>query len=563
MSATNSRIKAIVAIAAAALFSSGCGGGAGSVAVLIAEGVGSGGTGLGVVQGIGVLTGFGSLIVDGVRRDDSMATYMSEEDHAMATAIAPTGARLGQRLEYAYGPDGAMTSALFSPELVGTVTAVSASGITVLGTTVMVNPDPGSGPVTSLIGYPSPASIQVGDRVAVYGLIGADAQGANSLQATLIVRKSAGSGIRLTGYVRQLNTTTGILTIGTNTIAIGSAVITPAGASLRDNQLVTVWSNTPPTGDVISAASIRIKWPPQESGDRALSGLVSAYSDAANFKVLNVTVDASSATIEPKGAAVGDGRYVTVVGRFDAATGKLTATTVTVYSPAAGRAVELHGTVLNFVSPSSFTVRGVVVDASTATYSGGTAADLGNNVFVEVTGAVKNNVVLANTVTLQKVDLMHLPMNSVLDVEGTIESYDPRTGAYTLRLQSGQSISGNINAAAFYEEGAAADFAVGKSVTLRSTIGYGSMMTSVVRFSPPGAGSSTSGPADGMPAHLEGVVYNVTDSSFMVNGITVQINGVSVQGAGMMGLRQGQHVRVDVVSSGGKFLATAIRMGSS
>ena len=563
MSATNSRIKAILAIAVAVLFSYGCGGGAGSAIVLLAEGVGSGGTGLGIVQGIGVLTGFGSLIVDGVRRDESMATYMSEEDHAMATVIAPTGARLGQRLEYAYGPDGALTSALFSPELVGTVTAVNASGITVLGTAVTANADPGSGPVTSLIGYATPESIQVGDRVAVYGLIRVDAQRGSSLQATLIVRKSEGSGIRLTGYVQQLNAATGVFMIGSNTISIGSAIVTPAGASLRDDQLVTVWSDTPPIGDAITAASIRIKWPPQESGDRALSGLVSAYASAASFKVLNVTVDARSATIEPAGAALGDGRYVTVAGLFDAAANKLNATKVTIYSPAAGRAVELHGTVLNFVSTSSFTVRGVVIDASMATFSGGTAGDLGNNVFVEVVGAVKNNAVLASTVTLKSGDLMHLPMNSVLDVEGTIESYDPRTGAYSLRLQSGQSISGNINAGAFYEEGNAADLAVGKSVTFRSVLGSGSMMTSVVRFSPPGAGSSTSGPTDGIPAHLEGVVYKVTDSSFMVNGITVQINGVPIQGAGMMGLRQGQHVRVDVVSSGGKFLATAIRMGGS
>lgn len=563
MHVTYSRLKGILAIAAAVLFSYGCGGGAGSAIVLLAEGVGSGGTGLGIVQGIGVLTGFGSLIVDGVRLDESMATYMSEEDHGIATVIAPTGARLGQRLEYAYQPDGALTSALFSPELVGAVTAVSASGITVLGTAVTISTDPRSGPASSLIGYASAASIQVGDRVAVYGLIRTDAQGGYIVQATLLVHKGAGSGIRLTGYVSRLNTATGVFMIGTHTVTTGSAVITPTGASLRDDQLVTVWSNTPPIAGVISADNIRVKWPPEDSGDRVLSGLIAGYGSPASFKVLNAIIDASSATIEPAGAALGDGRYVTVVGRFDATANKLAATKVTVYAPAAGRAVELRGTVLNFVSPSSFTVRGVVVDASTAAFSGGTASDLGNNVFVEVLGAVQNNTVRASTVTLRAVDLTQLAMNSVLDVEGTIESYDPRTGTYMLRLQSGQSISGNINAAAFYEQGTAADLAVGKSVTLRSTLGLGSMMTSVIRFAPAGASPSPSGPPDAIPAHLEGVIYNVTDSSFMVNGITVLINGVSVEGAGMMGLRQGQHVRVDVVSSGGRFLATAIRMGGN
>lgn len=561
MSATLSRTKAILAIAAAVLLSSGCGGGAESALVLLAGGVGAGGTGIGIVRGIGVITGFGSLIVDGVRRDDSTASYMSEEDHGAATAMAPTGAMLGQRLEYAQDANGAMSSVLISPEMVGTVTAASTSGITVLGIRVTTNADTALGPVTSLIGYASPADIQIGDRVAVYGMLKTDAQGTSSLQATLIVPKIAGTGTRLTGHVSRFNAATGVFAIGANTINAGSAVISPMGAPLGNGQLVTVWSDTPPVANVITAGNIRIKWPPADSGDRVLSGPISAYAGTADFKVLNASIDASSAAIAPAGATLGDGIYVVVAGQFDAAANKLAASKVTVYAPAAGDAVALRGTILNFVSPSSFTVRGVVVDASTAKFSGGTARDLANNVFVEVAGAIQNNVVRAGAVTFEAINPMQAPRGAVLDLEGTIESYDPRTGAYALRLESGQNVMGNMAGTVFYEQGNATDLAVGQSVALRGMLGVNSLMTSVIRFSSSGPAPAPGNPPDAASTHLEGIVYNLTNSSFMVNGITVYTNGVSVQGGGMMGLRQGQRVRVDVVISDGKYLATAIRMG--
>jgi hypothetical protein len=305
---------------------------------------------------------------------------------------------------------------------------------------------------------------------------------------------------------------------------------------------------------------------------------------------------------------------VIAAGKFDAATNKLTATSVTVYAPAASNAVELHGTILNFVSAASFTVRGVVVDASKATISGGTVAQLGSGVFVDVAGAVVNNVVQAATVNIVALTPMQAPMGAVIDMPGTVTSYDPSTGAYTMMTASGTTMSGQLGASMVYMDGTAANFMVGQPVNVRGMMSGTGLMTSVVSFTAPAAGSSTlpagsgtaapgagmggtgvgisgmgtgstapgtgatnSGTGIGMSGtgstaaadsiHLMGIAYNVTSSSFVLNGVTIQINGVAIQstgmGGGMMGsagggLKSGAHVAVDAKLSGGQYLATTI-----
>lgn len=561
MFATFARVSAIFALAVAMLLSSGCGGGGADSAFSgLASGVGSGGTGLGVI------TGFGSLIVDGVRHDDSLASYTSEEDQGAAVAMAPTAAMLGHALEFGYEASGAMTSVMVSPALVSTVTAVNGTRLTVLGTNATINNDTALGPVTGLLGYASPAAIQIGDRVAVYGLFKTDAQGMSSLQATLIAQKGTGSGIRLTGYVAQYNAATGSFVIGGNTINIGSAAISPTGASLSNGELVTVWSDAAPVGNVIAASNIRVKLPAAANGERTLSGSISAYTGAANFKLLNVTVDASKASIMPSGASLGDGKYVVAVGPFDAIANKLVATSVTIYAPAASNAVELHGTILNFVSASSFTVRGAVVDASAASFSGGSAKDLANNVFVEVTGALANNLVRAATVTILALNPMQAPAGAMLDLSGVITSFDAATGSYTMTLGSGTTLNGMMGSSMFFNNGAAANFAAGQSVNVRGMFNGSTLSTSVVSFThaAPAQGPGTTPPSSTTPGpiYMEGIAYNVTATSFMLNGLTIQINGAPIQGGAMMGSRMmsGSRIGVEVQYSAGQYTATSIKL---
>ena len=556
------RIPAIIAIVVTLLLAAACGGGSGSVGTVgnsPPATVDSGGT------GSGVITGFGSLIVDGVRHDDSAAAYMSEQGQGMAIAMAPTAATVGHSVEFSYGAGGNMMSALVSPELVGPVTAVGPNGITVLGTSVLINNDPALGPVTRLVGYAALAGVQVGDRVEVHGLLKTDSQGVVSLQATLIVQTPFITGVRLSGYLTQYDAVAGTFVIGNNLVKVGTASIAPAGTTLANGELVTVWSNTDPVGNTINANTIRIKWLAGTSQNVTLSGAISNFTSAAAFQVRNLNVDASNAVIAPSGTTLAAGKYVVVVGTFDAASNKLNATSVTVFTAAAPTAVELHGTVTNFVSASSFTVRGVVVDASAATYTGGTAAQLANGVFVQVFGTVNNNVVSASSVAIQAFTPMQAPAGSMIDVGGMIATYDAATGSYTMTMPSGVTISGTLGTSTFYGNGTAANFAPGQSVTVSGMFKGGMMSTSVASFSP-----TTVTPAPGN-IHMEGIAYNVTSASFMLNGLLIQINGVQIQGGGLFGggmmgggpmggggMMSGSRVAVDMQFSGGQYLATAI-----
>jgi hypothetical protein len=543
------RVRRMAAIVAPLLVLAACGSGGGGIFSL--ADVGSGGT------GIGFLTGFGSLIVDGMRRDDSAASYTSEADQASAIAMAPTGAMLGHSVEYSYDGSGKMMSVLVSPELAGTVTAVGPTSVTVFGTTVDINSDATAGPATSLVGYGSLPDIKVGDRIEVHGLLKTDSLGKLHLQATLVVQKPAATGARLTGYVTQYDAAAGTFALGSNLVTVGSATISPAGAVLSNGQLVTVWSNADPLGNAVSANTVRIKWPTVSNRNVAMSGAISSYTGAASFQVRNMIVDASSAVVAPSGVSFANGKYVVVVGSFDVKTNKLTATSVTVITPAAPTTVELHGTVANFVSAASFTVRGVVVDASAAAFIGGTASQLANGVFVEVHGAVANNLVRAATVTVQALSPLQAPAGSVLDVGGVIATYGATTGSYTITLDSGGTMSGTLGSSMFYDNGIAADFVPGQSVHVSGMFNGGLLSTFVVNFC-----QSTVAPGAGN-AHMEGIAYNVNTTSFMLNGVTIQNNGVTFPGGGMMGghgMMAGLRVSVDVQLSNGQYLATAIRL---
>ncbi|MDD5174961.1 MAG: DUF5666 domain-containing protein [Sterolibacterium sp.] len=535
--------RSMIALLAALFLVSACGGGGGGVLPLLAE-VGSGGTG----NALGIVTGFGSLIVDGMRRNDSAASYSSEAQQGAAVAMPMTAVMLGQSAELAYDASGNITSVLMSPEIVGTVTAVTASSITVLGTTITANSDAALGPVTSFVGYVTLASVRVGDRIEAHGLLKSDSQGKPSLQATLIMQMPAASGVRLTGVVSQYNAGAGSFALGNKMVTVGSAVISPAGVALANGLLVTVWSNTAPVGNVVSAATIRIKRPAPASGKVTLSGAIANYLSNSNFQLRNVAVDASAATITPSNASLGNDKYVVVAGNYDASTNKLTASSVTVFTSTAPTSVEVHGMVANFVSAASFTLRGVVIDASNAAFTGGTAAQLANGVFLEVRGTVANNVVRATTVQFIAFTPMMAPSGSIIEVGGMLSSYDPKTGAFTISVANGASMSGNMGAGAVFHNGSAASLVVGQPVSIAGMFNNSSLTGAEVNI------QSDLPPSPGI-LQMSGVVSSVTSTSFMLNGVTIQGGGMMGGGRSMMG---GSRVNVSIQLVGGQYMATAI-----
>jgi phage baseplate assembly protein gpV len=151
------------------------------------------------------------------------------------------------------------------------------------------------------------------------------------------------------------------------------------------------------TGGAISASKVKIKDLKTEMqlANAKLGGVVSKTDTAAKAFYLDaVKVDASAATFAQAGksfADIKDGVYVRVMGAYQA-DGTLKANSIVLRAAEeqSSGAVELHGSILNFVSNADFTVRDVHVDASNATIAC-TPATLANNLQVEIDGQLTAN----------------------------------------------------------------------------------------------------------------------------------------------------------------------------
>ncbi|HPV25520.1 MAG TPA: DUF5666 domain-containing protein, partial [Casimicrobium sp.] len=70
-------------------------------------------------------------------------------------------------------------------------------------------------------------------------------------------------------------------------------------------------------------------------------------------------------------------------------------------SPSAGVEFEEEGAISDFVSVASFKLAGKLIDASTANFERGTAANLRNGALVEIKGVLTNGVVKATRVRFE------------------------------------------------------------------------------------------------------------------------------------------------------------------
>lgn len=126
--------RALALLAAIALGS--CGGGSG-----METGVGSGGSGAPLSVSVGTVTGFGSVIVNGERYDETRAAVYIDEGPDRATAATVSAIRLGMHVELKHR-NFVISTITAASELVGPVTSVGAGGFVALGQTVRTNADP-------------------------------------------------------------------------------------------------------------------------------------------------------------------------------------------------------------------------------------------------------------------------------------------------------------------------------------------------------------------------------------------------------------------------------------
>ena len=535
---------------AVSLMLASCGGG--SLVATTGGGVGTGGTGI----SLGTVTGFGSLVVDGTPYNSATPQYFAGDDQT-AQALAPSSSvTLGSRLQITLDSQGNPTVVLVEPELMGPVSGLTASGFTVNGVAVRTNTDPALGPVTYYSGLSSFNGLTNGMQVEVHGAFGVDANGQGDVQASLIEQLPATNPVtRITGVVNQWNPAQGSFQIGAETIMVApGATVLPSGMALADGELVNVWSNQPlgNGGLAVSAGAIRIRTLKGQSGSAQIGGLVSALN-GTRFAVSGLPVDASAAALASTLQTLAAGEYVVVEGHADPSTGVVTASSIRPFASAPEQ-VRLHGTITNFVSSSNFSVRGVTVNAGQASFVNGTAASLGNGVFVDVAGSVSGNVVNAGTVQVFSV----APEGGTVDYEGTVSQFNPTTNSFLLTWKDdGQTMSNPVTLApnVVFVNGAAAQLVDGAAIEIEATNAAGALQAYTVTFKGI-RGASGNGSSSGM-AQTSGVVYgyDAMAGTFQISGLTILIDGVAPTGGK---LANGVRAEVQFTTTNGQNAAQKI-----
>ncbi len=304
MSATRFRIRT-AALAAVMTVLAACGGGGDSAAPAGGANNGGGPAGnAGVDQNVvvtGVLTGFGSVYVNGLRYETSNATFNKD-----GQSITQSGLRIGQvvhvRGRHNETSGRAVADSVRQDDnLEGPITAIDAAAQTfvVLAHTVRVTPETS---FDDSLGT-SFAALTVGLQVEVSGLQNA----AGDIIATRIEKRSAGATtLEIQGKVSSLDATSKKFNIDRLVVNYSSATLQDFSASgLANGQTVEVKGNALNAAGELVATRVELRDLESAPADakREIEGLVTRYVSATDFDVAGRAVTTTSTTRYENGAA--------------------------------------------------------------------------------------------------------------------------------------------------------------------------------------------------------------------------------------------------------------------
>jgi hypothetical protein len=432
-------LAALVACAAA-LALHACGGG----------GVGSNGTGAAPEgSSAGTVTGFGSVIVDGVRFDDSMV--VATRDDASGTSAAAE-LKLGQHVELGYDNDGqgnhTARSVSIAPSLIGPVSAVSATTLTVLRQVVQVNTDPAIGPVTLFEApYAALADIKSGDWVEIHAVSqSAGSAGAPNWLATRIEPISAQSSVRVSGRATAISTTgQRSFKLGALTVQTSGQTVWSAGTSLVEGQSVVVFA--PLSAYQAGAATLsaqRVRVLSRDSQANAAADYLAGWvSDLTNSNgLLSFVVDGVQVTYSGSAVAgLTNGVYALVQGQLSKDGDQITAASVVLRyaGTQAIESAELHGTVIGWdASTRRFKVRDVTIDASALLprsskldLSKCVSNDLADDLYLDIKGQNTAYGVRATSITCTSQDSGNVS-GEVVEFSGSLSALKAASRTFTL-----------------------------------------------------------------------------------------------------------------------------------
>ncbi len=249
----------------------------------------------------GAISGFGSVIVNGVRYDTSATQVRIEDRPGTVSELA-----VGQVVRIEAEVDdkgGARAKTLEQHRLIqGAVQAVDAAAgtLTIAGQVIRVDDDTS---YDDSITQGSLAGVAVGERIEVHGFSAA----AGEARATRIEKAGAGEvEVEVTGQVTALDTVARRFRIGGLVVDYSSATLEDFGsAGLRDGDLVEVKGREYLADGALRAQSIdkEDNSRGQAGNEAEIEGLVTRFAAATDFDVAGRPVRTTASTAYVGGVA--------------------------------------------------------------------------------------------------------------------------------------------------------------------------------------------------------------------------------------------------------------------
>jgi len=387
-------------LAAICISLAACGGGGSSNT---AAAPGSGGTGS---YTIGPISGFGSIIINGVRYKDNSATRIETEDGDTTDADKGTNnltsddLELGMIAEVEAGtvtpsvngsmPEAQATVIRYTNEIKGPVTTIGTNSLTILGQVIKVN----AGTVFSGVTNLTAATNTNCPYAEVYAYFNASD---STYSATRVECKTTQpSDYRLFGLVTSKSSTTSFIVNNSLTVTSSQSSAVNSAVTVR----VRLNKNWAGPGNAATATRVTVVGARNNTSDTAhLEGLISNYTSDRAFIVNGVSVQVPlSVSVPPLSA----GKRVEVEGALSS--GVLTASHVDIEDDSElNTEIEAVGIVSDFTNTGTsinFKLTTSSLRIFNVTYIG-SVAGLANDKRVEVHGDLapnSNTSIIAKTV---------------------------------------------------------------------------------------------------------------------------------------------------------------------
>lgn len=393
-----------------------CGG-----AIGVAGGVGSGGSGVAE----GAVTGFGSVIVDGVSYEDTDARVV--QDNAQGTSEVAQ-AKLGQRVRISHSQTGVADQIVLLPQLRGTASSAADSQgwFQILGHWVhIVSVSDIQNTATVFDGL---STVSSGDALDIHGTWTFDSgKNGTVLQATRIEKLSAAPDpVLISGVVRNRSGSTITLDNASSTTLQYSNM----PSAIAAQSLITAWVPQSAMATTPWLATRLVDASPQTTDDQPLVlGTQISARDLQNGTVmvqgLPVKLPSDWLSHPPTlGASV----QMNIV--RDGSGWKATSLTQRQNNDDLGGAVKLKGRVIWPAQSSTLRLREVSVSATADVLNVSCASvRAGDAVYLEIT-AQRTEPGQALRATQMQCS-QQTPANAVVEMSGTLQSYSPDAGGST------------------------------------------------------------------------------------------------------------------------------------